>query len=180
MRFWYDLSSHWEMLQAAAEELKKKTKDYPGSKYRAWRPDREFVGLCGEFGFAKLTGLPFDLERRISGEGDGGFDFPDIGVKTVDHPTPQLWVGLWQKLEAPYWVLMHLQRNLKRVRYLGWMHLNVVETYPVKSPNGSDWPSYVVPHQDLTKGEWPPSLAPPEQPAFSFTPRIPEEKYHER
>jgi hypothetical protein len=104
--------------------------------------EKERAGFAGEIAMAGLWGLPFDEERRISGEGDGGVDYliylrgwpVSIDVKTRTADFTDLLVKksvIDQGNVAEIYVCAHFDGRV--VRFLGWETLRRVMHMPVKA-----------------------------------------------
>lgn len=78
-------------------------------KTKKLKEDYDYIGLIGEYGFAKRTGLPMTV--RFTGRGDPGYDFISKGwtvdVKSTLAKYPRLYVPTGP-LGADYYVLVQV------------------------------------------------------------------------
>lgn len=124
-----------EQVREFAATLKRIHKDSPTS--RPLSHGYEFVGAFGQWKFARVTGLPLNME--IDARGDGGKDFPssygDIDVKTARKPT--LLRVANKRNPAPLLVLGHWKEGMPEPVLMGWeWDVNVVKVPPRDTGRG--------------------------------------------
>lgn len=114
---WVDLASWWTSIETAAgERAERWRREAPGT-YKDWSPRRELLGCAGEVTFA----LHHGLEPRLARTFDGGRDFGEVDVKTVQVGRPEvLKLPLVHAHKTtPRYALVVVDLEQRRGRYLG-------------------------------------------------------------
>lgn len=119
---WIDLSEPWNKLRDLAKQRDRQKTKYKSDK--SWsKYSTHFIGLLGEFIFAKLTGTKLDSSLRA--QGDSGYDFV-IDGKTYSIKTTRYWKDPFLKeYERPkkwcdIYVLIGVDMDKKRGKIFGW------------------------------------------------------------
>lgn len=97
---------------------------------RILSPDYQYIGLAGEYAFAKKYDLPIDLTTRVGG--DGGCDFR-VNFGTIDVKTARKALYLLVevgRVRADIYVLA--QFNNDSVTFMGWELGEEMEKCPAK------------------------------------------------
>ncbi len=117
---WYDLSEHWDWLLEISQAIHDQKDNFKST--RAWNEGSHFVGNCGEFTITLATGVPFDSELRINGQGDkADYEKYKTEVKTSTHYVdPHIKHPVDETRWAPYFVLVALDVSRKRSKIVGW------------------------------------------------------------
>jgi hypothetical protein len=108
-------AAEWDAIARRVAELKATAHSRP--QERIWNPEFLTVGLVGEWHFAQLLGVTFNIGKLY----DGGCDFGQIDVKSVpyfDHPLLNRLAA--DKFRAAYYALCAVDLNKRLVRYVGW------------------------------------------------------------
>jgi len=117
----------------------------PSANYLGDPDDSERGGFAGEIAMARLWDLPYNEERRVNGQGDGGFDYLisargwsfAIDVKTRTGKYTDLLVKksvIDAGNVADFYVCAHFNGD-RTVTLIGWQTLRHVMHSPLKSFN---------------------------------------------
>jgi single-strand DNA-binding protein len=126
---WVDLSGVWGRITERASERNAQKVPYASSRY--WHRDTHFVGLCGEWCYAVISGQVVD--ERLLAEGDGGSDFGPVDVKTTTY-WREPWLREFTKTRHPplYYALVAVDLERRRARYVGYADRELVTTAPIE------------------------------------------------
>lgn len=116
----------WQSLSARARELQATAHERP--QERVWNKAFLIIGLIGEWHFARLLGVPFDVGKLY----DGGRDFGDVDVKSVPYfDRPLLNRLVADPFKAKRYALCAVDVPSRRVRYVGWATREELQAAPV-------------------------------------------------
>ena len=124
-----------EQLRAYAARRERQHADSPTSQ--RWAPDRELMGVIGEYTFARALGLPFVADS--GSQGDGGRDAKfwvgslTFDVKNAKKPVLLRPVG---RSQADILVLALYDPLTETARLLGWQFDHVMTQLPTEPGRG--------------------------------------------
>lgn len=131
---WWNLSTCWDHLYQIGLSRHLQKDNFHST--RSWNNKSHIIGVLGEFTVSLESGIEFDAELRI--EGDGGSDFKLSNNKTADikcatfFKDPDLKHPADSTKWPDYFILVALDFDNKKSRLMGWTTGNKLKSSLVK------------------------------------------------
>jgi hypothetical protein len=120
---WWDLVPVWDEIYTLGNTIDIQKKDYRSNS--GYRPnnDSHIIGFVGEYVIELETGVPFNREIRVGGDGGSDFKFGDkeVDVKCSTFvPDPDLKHPAHSQRWPHYFVLVCFDVPHKEAKLMGW------------------------------------------------------------
>ena len=145
----------WDNLFSVAKQMHQVKLGYRSTVETQWNMDEgkrimvRLAGLIGEALVASELGLKLNL--NVLRQGDGGYDFPGIDVKTSTFLSdPHLKVPPSQVKEEKFYVLTVVDLNQRRARVAGYATCDMVRKAPQR--NYGNGPMHFIRASELIAG----------------------------